>query len=66
MAYTSKLLHAYLTSRDGAIAREGRAMLRLANTTGYSVEALRSFAYGRRSPQPCPRRAKLLKAIRRG
>lgn len=64
MSSIHKLLSAHLTERDGAVTRGGEAMRRLAERTGYSVEALRSFAYGRREPQPGPRLAKLKAAIR--
>lgn len=66
MSDIQNMLHAYLTKRDGSISRGGKAMLRIAARTGYSVEALRSYAYGRRSPEPSPRLAKLRQAIRRG
>lgn len=66
MSDIKTLLSAHLTKRDGAIRREGAAMLRLVEKTGYSTEALRSFAYGRREPSPGPRRTKLREAIRRG
>lgn len=59
-------LHAYLTKRDGSIKRRGEAMVRVAGRTGYSVEALRSYAYGRRSPEPSPRLSKLKQIVRRG
>ena len=41
-------------------------MTRLAEKTGYSVEALRSYAYGRREPNPSQRRTQLRELIRRG
>lgn len=64
MSDIKTLLSAHLIKRDGAIRREGAAMQRLVEKTGYSTEALRSFAYGRREPQPGPRLAKLKAAIR--
>ena len=59
-------LVAYLTKRDGGIRRNGRAMLALSSSTGYSVEALRSYAYGRRSPSQDPRLKILKEKVRRG
>lgn len=59
-------LVAYLTKRDGGICRNGRAMLALSSSTGYSVEALRSYAYGRRSPSQDPRLKILKEKVRRG
>lgn len=41
---------AYLVKHDGRVVREGGGMRRLAKRSGYSVEALRSFAYNRRTP----------------
>lgn len=60
------LTRAYLTSRDGAVTRNGKAMTRLAKTTGYSVETIRSIAFGRRDAAPGERRKKLLRAVSRG
>lgn len=59
-------LTAYLTKRDGAIRRKGSAMLGLAKATGYSVETLRSYAYGRRSPSQDPRLKILKEKVRCG
>lgn len=62
-----KMTKNYLVARDGAIKREGVAMLRLSNRTGYGVEMLRSIAYGRKTPDrsnECAR--KLREAVRRG
>ena len=62
-----KNLQDYLIERDGAVSREGRAMLRLSKTTGYSVETLRSIAYGRRKLCDRGERAKKLRrALSRG
>ena len=36
-------------------------MKRLAKTTGYSIESLRSFAYGRRTPRDRSERGRKLK-----
>lgn len=59
-------LNAYLVKRDGSVTRSGKAIARVAKTTGYSVESLRSFAYGRRSPRDgCPRARKLRTILRR-
>lgn len=59
-------LKTYLEERDGSVARSGKAMARVSRTTGYSVESLRSFAYGRRSPRDgCPRARKLRTILRR-
>ena len=63
---TGTLVHRHLTKRDGAISREGPAMIALSEKTGYSVEALRSFAYGRREPKPGNRAKLLREAVRRG
>lgn len=59
-------LVAYLTKRDGSVRRSGKAMLALAEATGYSIESLRSYAYGRRSPSQEPRLKILKEKIRRG
>lgn len=59
-------LRAYLEKRDGTIRRRGKAMLALAKATGYSVEALRSYAYGRRTPSQDARLATLKEKVRRG
>lgn len=66
MSDIQRMLHSYLTKRDGAIVRNGPAMTRVASRTGYSVEALRSYAYGRRDPRPDPRLSKLRAMVRRG
>ena len=59
-------LKTYLEERDGAVTKAGRAITRAAKTTGYSIESLRSFAYGRRSPRDgCPRARKLRTMLRR-
>lgn len=62
----AKKLREYLTKRDGSVSRTGDAMLALKVHTRYSTEALRSFAYGRRSPMEGKRRDKLIEKIRRG
>lgn len=59
-------LSKHLIKRDGSIRRKGSAMLRLAESTGYSVEALRSFAYGRREPSQDARLRILKEKVRRG
>lgn len=59
-------LHAFLTKRDGGIRRGGAAMVALSKATGYSVETLRSYAYGRRSPSQDPRLKILKEKVRRG
>lgn len=67
MADIGKMTRNYLVARDGAIKREGAAMSRLSNRTGYGVEMLRSIAYGRKTPDmgnECAR--KLREAVRRG
>lgn len=58
-----KDLHDYLVARDGSVSRTGKAMFRMMSSTGYSVESLRSFAYGRRKPRDTSDRAKKLKRI---
>lgn len=59
-------LVAYLTKRDGGVRRNGRAMLALSKSTGYSIETLRSYAYGRRTPSQDARLATLKEKVRRG
>jgi hypothetical protein len=66
MSKIQTLLRDHLTRRDGAIRRDGPAMLRLVEKTGYSTEALRSYAYGRREPTAGERRKTLMEAVRRG
>lgn len=66
MSDMQTLLASYLTSRDGGITKRGKAITRLAKTTGYSIESLRSYAYGRREPLPGPRQTKLRRAVRNG
>ena len=67
MSRICNLTHAYLTKRDGSITRDGAAMARIAKRTGYSVESLRSIAYGRREPaNGSERRRKLYQAVRNG
>ena len=67
MSKTQGMVRDYLTRRDGAITRDGKAMARLSKTTGYSVESLRSIAYGRREPDTSTARGKkLVRTVRRG
>jgi len=66
MKDVKKKLDSYLRKRDGSVSREGRAMVALSEHTGYSVEALRSFAYGRRSPSQGERLQRMWEKIRRG
>lgn len=66
MKDVKKKLDTYLRKRDGSVSRSGKAMDALSKSTGYSVEALRSFAYGRRSPSQGERLQKLWEKIRRG
>lgn len=67
MSDIGEMTKSYLVARDKAVKREGAAMLRLSKRTGYSVEMLRSIAYGRKAPDrsnECAR--KLRDAVRRG
>lgn len=66
MKDVKKKMDAYLRKRDGSVSRSGKAMAALSKSTGYSVESLRSFAYGRRSPSQGERLQKLWEKIRRG
>lgn len=56
-------LKKYLTKKDGAVTRGGKTITSIAERTGYSIESLRSFAYGRRSPRDGSPKARKLKAI---
>ena len=66
MSDIQRLLVRYLTERDGGVTKRGEAITRLGRTTGYSIESLRSYAYGRRQPLPGPRLTKLRRAVRNG
>jgi len=66
MKDVKKKLDTYLRKRDGSVSRSGKAMTALSKSTGYSVESLRSFAYGRRSPSQGERLQNLWEKIRRG